>query len=145
MICPRCKAKLKKGAERCKCGKKVADMLETIGKSSIGMDENVAAASAYAFIFLSGLFFLIIERKSAFVRFHALQGAITFFITFSLNIMAVFIPGIGYPLAALLWFFNLVLLITLFMKAMAGEWFALPLTGNLSVRIFRPRAASPVR
>lgn len=146
MICPKCKGKLKKGAERCRqCGRKIGDMLETIGKSTIGMDENVAAASSYAFMFLSGLLFLLIERKSAFVRFHALQGTIALFITFTLNILAAFVPEYGLLLAVLLWVFNLFLIATLFIKAMSGEWFALPVVGNLSRRLFRPQAASPVK
>ena len=48
------------------------------GASSTGLDANVAAVLAYAFGAISGVVFLIIERKSAYVRFHAMQSTLTF-------------------------------------------------------------------
>ena len=132
MQCPKCKTKVKKDAMSCRCGAKLRKMLTRVGKSSIGMDENVAAASAYAFIFLSGIFFLLVERKSRFVRFHALQSAVAFFIVFVVNIALAFVPHYGIFLAVILWTLNLLLLINLFIKAMAGEWYMLPVVGPLA-------------
>jgi uncharacterized membrane protein len=129
--CRKCKAKVKAGAEKCaKCGAVQRKMLLEVGKSSIGMDENVAAASSYSFLFLSGLFFLLIERKSKFVRFHALQGSVALFAVFAINIALAFIPGYGIFLAILLWMLNLLLIINLFMKALSGEWYRLPVVGR---------------
>jgi uncharacterized membrane protein len=44
------------------------------GKSSTGLDANVAALIAYIFTFLSGLIFFLIEKESRYVRFHAMQA-----------------------------------------------------------------------
>src|SRR5688500_9821878 len=44
------------------------------GKSSTGMDENVAALLSYIFTWVSGLVFFLIEKDSRFVRFHAMQA-----------------------------------------------------------------------
>jgi len=131
--CHKCKAEVRSGVEKCgKCGVVRKKMLDEIGKSSIGMDENVAAASSYAFLFLSGLFFLAVERKSRFVRFHALQGAVTLFFVFIANIALAFIPGIGILLAIALWMLNLLLIVNLFLKALSGEWYMLPVVGRLA-------------
>jgi uncharacterized membrane protein len=133
--CHKCKAKVKAGAEKCaKCGAVQRKMLADIGKSSIGMEENVAAASSYAFLFLSGLFFLLIERKSKFVRFHALQGAVALFVVFVFNISLAFIPSYGIFLAILLWMLNLLLIVKLFLKALSGEWYMLPVVGRMAQR-----------
>ncbi|MEW5786092.1 MAG: DUF4870 domain-containing protein [Bacillota bacterium] len=139
MDCAKCKAKLKQGELRCpQCGRQARRLLTTVGKSSIGMDENIAAASAYSFLFFSGIFFLLIERKSAFVRFHALQGAVALFLIFVINIALAFIPGYGIFLAIVLWLLNLVLIVNLFLKALAGEWYTLPVVGRLAANRFRP-------
>ncbi len=139
MECHKCKAKVKAGSEKCgKCGAVQRKMLLDVGKSSIGMDENVAAASSYAFLFLSGLFFLLIERKSKFVRFHALQGAVALFVVFVFNILLAFIPSYGIFLAILLWMLNLLLIVNLFLKALSGEWYSLPVVGKLARRWVDP-------
>src|SRR5688500_17040755 len=44
------------------------------GKSSTGLDENVAALLSYVFGWLSGLIFFLIEKDSRLVRFHAMQS-----------------------------------------------------------------------
>jgi uncharacterized membrane protein len=44
------------------------------GKSSTGLDENVAALLSYVFNWLSGLIFFLIEKESRLVRFHAMQA-----------------------------------------------------------------------
>lgn len=44
------------------------------GKSSTGLDENVAALLSYVFTWLSGLIFFLMEKESRLVRFHAMQA-----------------------------------------------------------------------
>ena len=44
------------------------------GKSSTGLDENVAALLSYVFGWVSGLIFFLIEKDSRLVRFHAMQS-----------------------------------------------------------------------
>src|SRR6185369_1619117 len=45
-------------------------------KSSTGMEENVAALLSYVLGWISGLVFLLIEKDSRLVRFHAVQALI---------------------------------------------------------------------
>jgi len=44
------------------------------GKSSTGLDENLAGVFCYLFWWVSGLVFAVLETRSKFVRFHALQS-----------------------------------------------------------------------
>ena len=43
------------------------------GKSSTGLDENIAALLAYVFGWISGLILFLMEKDSRLVRFHAMQ------------------------------------------------------------------------
>ena len=45
-----------------------------VGKSSTGLDENIAALLSYVFGWVSGLIFFLIEKDSRLVRFHAMQS-----------------------------------------------------------------------
>src|SRR5688500_11065761 len=44
------------------------------GKSSTGLEENIAALLSYVFGWVSGLVFFLIEKDSKLVRFHAMQS-----------------------------------------------------------------------
>jgi len=46
----------------------------SVGKSSTGLDENIAALLSYVFGWVSGLIFFLIEKDSRLVRFHAMQS-----------------------------------------------------------------------
>src|SRR6185369_15280 len=46
------------------------------GKSSTGLDENLAALLSYVFGWISGLIFFLIEKESRLVRFHAMQSVL---------------------------------------------------------------------
>jgi len=46
----------------------------SVGKSSTGLDENIAALLSYVFGWISGLIFFLIEKDSRLVRFHAMQS-----------------------------------------------------------------------
>ena len=69
------------------------------GKSSTGLDENVAALLSYIFGWVSGLIFFLIEKDSRLVRFHAMQSIL-------LNVL------IAVIVVALLIVFSVLLLIT---------------------------------
>jgi uncharacterized membrane protein len=45
-----------------------------VGKSSTGLDENIAALLSYSFGWVSGLIFFLMEKDSRLVRFHAMQS-----------------------------------------------------------------------
>src|SRR5690348_15262190 len=46
------------------------------GKSSTGLDENLAALLSYIAGWITGLVFFLIEKNSRLVRFHAMQSII---------------------------------------------------------------------
>ncbi|NJE10289.1 DUF4870 domain-containing protein [Thermococcus sp. MAR1] len=101
-------------------------------KTSLGMEENVEGLLAYVLGWLTGIIFLLLEKESDFVRFHAMQSTITFLGLTILQIVLGFIPIIGTLLGALLWVLGLVLWIVGMLKAYQGERYKFPIVGNLA-------------
>ena len=103
------------------------------GKSSIGLDQNVAAALAYAVGWVTGVAFLLSEHENKFVRFHALQSTITFGALSIAWLVGLAIPFLGWllsfvvviPLSAVLW-------LLLMFKAYQGERYKLPIAGDMA-------------
>ncbi|NDL68274.1 DUF4870 domain-containing protein [Anaerotalea alkaliphila] len=111
----------------------MANKLDPIGKSSLGMDENVAAALSYVAGFITGIIFFVMEKDSKFVKFHAMQSiAISVAITVLGFILGI-IPIIGWILAFFLPLVSFVLWIILLLKSYQGEWFELPVIGQFSM------------
>jgi len=122
-----------------------------VGKSSTGLDENVAALLSYILGWVSGLVFFLIEKDSRLVRFHAMQSlllnvsaaiiAIALWIVFAiLFVVSTQISGIVSTLITLLgtlvWLvFIIGILIAVIMcliKAYGRQYFKLPIIGNLA-------------
>lgn len=95
-------------------------------KTVLGITENLEALLCYAFFWVGGLVFLLVEKNSAFVRFHALQSLVVFGALFVANIVLFFIPFIG----TLIYLLGLVLWIVLMVKAYKGERYKLPVIGD---------------
>jgi uncharacterized membrane protein len=100
--------------------------------SSTGLDPTLAALLAYLLGFVSGLLFLVIEKRSRFVRFHAMQSTVTFLALFVISFVAGFVPVLGSLVGFLAWVLSLVLWILLMVKAFQGEWFRLPVVGEMA-------------
>ena len=101
------------------------------GKSSTGLDENVAGFLCYLFGFITGIVFLVVEKESRFVKFHAMQSTITFLSLFVISMILGWIPIIGllvYPL----WILSLILWLLLMIKALRGERYSLPIVGKMA-------------
>jgi uncharacterized membrane protein len=99
--------------------------------SSTGLDENVAGFLCYLFGFITGIVFLAVEKKSRFVKFHAMQSTITFLSLFVITIIIGWIPIIGllvYPI----WILSLILWLILMIKALRGERYSLPIVGKMA-------------
>ncbi|MBF0254562.1 MAG: DUF4870 domain-containing protein [Candidatus Omnitrophica bacterium] len=103
-----------------------------LGKTSIGMQPNLAALLSYLFGIVTGIILYIIERENKFVRFHAMQSILTFGALFVLGILLGFIPAIGLALIPVLWVLNIVLWVVLMIKAYQGERFKLPVIGDIA-------------
>ena len=100
--------------------------------TSLGMDENIEALLCYSFGWVTAIIFLVMEKNSIFVRFHAVQSLVAFLgLTVALGIL-VMIPQWGIFGASLLWFAGVALWAALMWKAYQGEWFKLPLIGHFA-------------
>jgi uncharacterized membrane protein len=107
-------------------------VLET-ERSTTGFDPNVAAALSYVLGWVTGVAFLLLERDSKFVRFHAMQSTIVFLALSVICVVLQSIPILGMliavffviPLSAVLW-------LVLLFKAYQGERFKLPVAGDMA-------------
>jgi len=102
--------------------------MEEKEKSSTGLDDNVAGFLCYLLGFLTGIVFLIVEKKSSFVKFHAKQSTITFLILFVVSLILGWIPIIGFLVLIL----SLILWLLLMVKALRGERYRLPIVGSMA-------------
>ncbi|MCL2753096.1 MAG: hypothetical protein FWE44_02995 [Defluviitaleaceae bacterium] len=108
-----------------------------MNKSVFGLNENVAAALAYLFAFVSGIVVLIMERENKFVRFAALQSTIFFlagaFIVSILSFLGRFwLIGIPFNIAA--WALGGIMWITwaiLCVSAFLGKRITIPIIGDV--------------
>jgi uncharacterized membrane protein len=101
-------------------------------KSSTGLDENLAAALTYLLGFITGIVFLVIEKDSKFVRFHAMQSTITFVGLWVLSLVVWMVPIVGWLVGLLLMPVTLILWIVLMFKAYQNERFKLPIVGDMA-------------
>ncbi|WP_297090736.1 DUF4870 domain-containing protein [Thermococcus sp.] len=101
-------------------------------KTSLGMDENIEGLLAYLIGALTGIIFLLLEKESDFVRFHAMQSTITFISIWVLQMVFRFIPFIGGLISWLLGLLGFVLWIVGMVKAYQGERYKFPFFGDLA-------------
>jgi len=121
------------------------------GKSSTGLDENVAALLSYIFGWVSGLIFFLIEKDSKLVRFHAMQSilfnALIAIVGFGLWVVVFILMLIGGQLADFLGTIVALLGTLLYLafvvgiliawvmcliRAYQGKYFKLPIIGNFA-------------
>ncbi len=97
-------------------------------KTSLGLDENVEALLAYLVGWLSGLLLVLLETRSRYVRFHAMQSLLFFG---GITVISM-VPVIGWILAVPLTVVSFVMWIVLMYKAYRGERFKLPVVGDMA-------------
>lgn len=105
--------------------------MEERQKSSTGLEENVAGFLCYLFGFFTGIVFLIVEKKSSFVKFHAMQSTITFLGLFVIMGILSFIPLLNLLIIPI-WILVLILWLVLMVKALQGKRYALPIAGKMA-------------
>jgi uncharacterized membrane protein len=96
----------------------------------LGVAENLEGLLCYALGWVTGLVFLLLEQKNAFVRFHAMQSLVTFLGLFIITLVVGFIPVLGLLVNLLVWPLSVVLWIVLMVKAYKGERYKLPVVGD---------------
>jgi uncharacterized membrane protein len=120
-------------------------------KSSTGLEENIAGLLSYVLGWISGLVFMLMEKESRFVRFHAVQalilGIIALVFSFGswivwiiVAIIASALPDVvGMLVMAVFGLLMLVIFLAIFVgwimgmvKAYQHQYFKLPLIGNFA-------------
>jgi len=121
-------------------------MAKDLGKTSTGIEANVAGVLSYVLGWITGLIFFLIEKDNKFVRFHALQSILVFgaltaamIIIHMLGYMLIVMRlGVLFPLlgllSMLLWLASIILWVILMVKAYQGENFKLPVAGDIAER-----------
>ena len=136
MFCPKCGTENPDGAKFCsKCGAALGAVPASSGASSssetnTGLAPNVAGLLCYVGWWISGIVFVVLEKKSTFVRFHAWQSIVTFGVLTVVQIAIAVIPFIGWILSPLVWILSVVLWILLMVQAGSGKMWKLPWAGN---------------
>lgn len=95
-------------------------------------NENLMGAASYLLGFLTGIIFLLVEKQSRFVRFHAMQSTMLFGGIFVANFALGFIPILGWIVGLLLTFTAFILWIVLMWKAFQGEMYKVPVVGDMA-------------
>ena len=106
-------------------------MSETNSTASSGLQPNVAGLLCYLLTWVTGIVFVIIEKKDKFVRFHAFQSIIVFGVLWVLYVIFVWtfiVPIIIGILMFILWVF-------LMIKAYQGQMVKIPLIGNWAEKL----------
>jgi uncharacterized membrane protein len=122
-------------------------------KTQLGLDANLGAALGYPIGILAIILF-VMEKENRFARFHALQSLlyhVAMVVVFIAFIVVGMILGIiismassslGFIVGILAWLLYMVLLLAYLgglifaaIKAYQGQWFKLPLVGNMTEKI----------
>ncbi len=101
-------------------------------KTSLDLEENIEGALCYVLGWISGIIFFLLENKSKFVKFHALQSIITFLGLTIASILFNIIPFFGWVISSLIGLLGFALWIVLIIKAYQGEMYALPIAGDIA-------------
>jgi uncharacterized membrane protein len=114
-------------------GEVMNEHIEKVEQSSSGLDANAAGALCYIFWFFSGILFLATEKKSRFVRFHAMQSTLAFLGLFLIQFL---LSKLG-PLAALnplVWLTSLGVWALMIYKAYSWQAYRLPWVGDAAAK-----------
>ena len=138
MFCSECGAENPEGAKFCsKCGAGLGvAATPTEGaatpeaESSTGMSANVAGLLCYVGLWVTGIVFVVLEKKSIFVKFHAWQSIITFGVLTVAYLILRWIPFIGWILSILIYTLIAILWIILIIQAGTGKMWKVPLAGD---------------
>lgn len=137
MFCSKCGAENPEEAKFCsKCG---AGLGTSVGispeaESSTGLSANVAGLLCYVLGWITGIIFIVLEKKSTFVRFHAWQSIMTFGVLTVAQLVLGWIPFVGWILSILIGILMFVLWLILIIQAGTGKMWKVPGAGDWAER-----------
>ena len=114
-------------------------MSDNGGKTSTGLQQNVAGLLCYVLGWITGIIFLLLEKDNQFVRFHAVQSIVVFGALTVVDIVLGFIPIIGWIVAWIIGVVALILWIILMVKAYQGQRYKVPVAGNIAEQQLKPK------
>ncbi len=146
MFCSKCGAENPEGARFCsRCGSELGAVsaAKPEAESSTGLSANVAVLLCYLAGWVTGIIFVVLEKKSRFVKFHAWQSIMTFgVLTVALMVfqgilgaiaVTTFSPGLAVFAAfmgVLIGILMFVLWIILMVQAGSGKMWKVPIAGD---------------
>jgi uncharacterized membrane protein len=104
----------------------------TSSESTINVTPNITGLLCYLGIWVTGIIFFILEQKNRWVRFHAAQSIVVFGGLGILNAILGWIPFLNIIFTVVIWIAGFVLWIILMNKAYHGEYYKLPLAGDIA-------------
>jgi uncharacterized membrane protein len=151
MFCAKCGTENPEEAKFCsKCGAGLAvsptpteGAAKPEAESSTGLSANVAGLLCYVAGWITGIVFVVLEKKSIFVKFHAWQSIMTFGVLTAAHLIlstilraiavATFSPGLAIlagVLGTIIWILMVVLWIILVIQAGTGKMWKVPWAGD---------------
>lgn len=103
-----------------------------MSKTSLGLEENIEGLLCYLLGVITGIIFLVLEKESDFVKFHAMQSIVTFLSLFILSMVVAVIPFVGVLISLLVNLISLAFWILGMYKAYQGEKYKFPIFGDIS-------------
>jgi uncharacterized membrane protein len=110
--------------------------------TSTGLAPNVAGFLCYLGAWVTGIIFLVLEQKNKWVRFHAAQSIIVFGALFLVSGIIGWIPFIGPVFSTIIGLVGFILWIILMVKAHRGEYYKLPVAGDIAEMIVASTGAN---
>src|SRR3989338_5623715 len=103
---------------------------------TINSDEKLKGELAYILGPVSGVLLILVEKKSGYISFHAMQSTVVFGGLMLLNLVLGIVPILGWIIAILvspvLILVSFVLWLVLMWKAYSGEKYKVPYFGDLA-------------
>jgi uncharacterized membrane protein len=100
-------------------------------RTSFGLDENTESALAYVLLFITGVFFLLMEDENRTVRFHAMQSVLLFFSLVIVIVVMSVIPFLTL-FVSVVQLIGILLWLLLIIRAYQGRMLRLPIVGTVA-------------
>jgi uncharacterized membrane protein len=99
---------------------------------TLNLQQNISCTLCYAFFWISGIIFLVLEKKDKVVNFHAIQSIVLFGGLTILSACLSWIPHVGGFFSTVIGILMFVFWIVLMVKAYQGKRYKAPLAGDIA-------------